>query len=36
MNKRKITLEIETIKAGQPRRYADSEYEFILTADGMS
>lgn len=36
MNKRKITLEIETVKAGQPRPYADHEYEFILTVNGMN
>lgn len=36
MNKRKITLEIETVKAGRPRPYADHEYEFILTVNGMN
>ncbi|MBR6523483.1 MAG: hypothetical protein IKT39_02590 [Clostridia bacterium] len=37
MNKtRKITIEIETIRAGQPRPYADSEYEYILTVEGMN
>lgn len=36
MNNRKISIEIETLRAGQPRRYADSEYEYILTVDGMS
>ena len=36
MNNRKITIEIETIRAGQPRRYADSEFEYILTVEGMS
>ena len=36
MNNKKITLEIETIRNGQPRPYADSYYEYILTVDGMS
>ena len=35
-NKRKFSVEIETIKSGQPRPYADSEYEYILTVDGMT
>lgn len=36
MSNRKIVIEIETVRAGQPRRYADSEYEYILTVEGMS
>lgn len=35
-NIRKISIEIETLKSGQPRPYADSEYEYILTVEGMS
>lgn len=36
MSNRKITIEIETIRSGQPRPYADSYYEYILTVEGMS
>lgn len=36
MSNRKITIEIETIRSGQPRPYADSYYEYILTVDGMA
>lgn len=35
MSNRKITIEIETIRSGQPRPYADSYYEYILTVCGM-
>lgn len=30
----KHLIEIETIKAGQPRPYADSVYEFVFTFSG--
>lgn len=36
INIRKITIEIETVRSGQPRPCADSEYEYILTIEGMS
>lgn len=36
MSNKKITIEIEVIRNGQPRPYADSYYEYILTVDGMS
>ena len=32
---RKISMEIEILRSGQPRPYADSEYEYELTVDGM-
>jgi hypothetical protein len=28
-------MTIETVKSGQPRPYADSEYKYILTVEGM-
>lgn len=36
MEKQTIKIEIETLKYGQPRAYADSEYEFIVKVDGMN
>lgn len=36
MSERTITLKIKKIKAGQPRAYADSEYEFEIEAEGMT
>lgn len=36
MSNRKIIIEIETLQSGQPRPYADSKYEYILTVDGMT
>ena len=36
MQNRKISIEIETVRSGQPRPYADSHYEYILTVEGMS
>lgn len=36
MENQKITIEIQTVRYGQPRAYADSEYEFIVKVDGMN
>lgn len=36
MTKRTYKIEVETIKSGQPRPYADSEYEYIVQTEGMS
>lgn len=30
-DKQTYVFEVETIKSGQPRKYADEEYEFIVT-----
>jgi Lar family restriction alleviation protein len=35
-NVKKINMKNEKIREGQPRPYADSEYEFIIKADGMT
>jgi len=35
-SERTITLKIKTLRYGQPRSYADSEYEYEIEADGMS
>ena len=36
MTPREITLRITTLKSGQPRAYADSEYEYELEVSGMN
>lgn len=37
MNEKKnITIEIEILKCGQPHSYGNSEFEFLLTVDGMN
>lgn len=34
MNHHRLTIHIDTIQAGQPRAYADSIYENVLTYEG--
>ena len=32
-NKKKYEFEVETLQCGQPRPYADSIYDYIVTSD---
>ena len=35
-NERQFTLKIKTLRYGQPRAYADSDYEYEIEAEGIN